>query len=297
MKKKSQRVDRRFFLKTGGVVSAGLAAMPLKGAVGSEKGGKGENMEAKPGKNRRVKEATYDTWPEAQFPTELGLGFNWFEHLGAGGHYARWKNYPLSTQIYPDLDDRKGWDAIEQGLNELNPGWFRFGLPPDPHVDKQGKFNGDTVHFRHLEWLDGWATKNNRIILLDNFLIPRHYEFPLPEGTEDPGGAIVNMAPENNREYAENFVAPMIDYVVNSLKLKSVRYFNPVNEPMEYGVYQTPGNEPEAMVHYVEMYREMRRALDRIGITRERIGLIGFDTMYPVKYALHELTQGVDIAP
>ena len=51
------------------------------------------------------------------------------------------------------------------------------------------------------------------------------------------------------------------------------------------------------MVHYVEMYREIRRALDQKGITSERLGLIGFDTMYPIKYALHELTQKVDIAP
>lgn len=270
----------------------------LHTTIGSKVGtGNSEKDNNNHDQSRTMKQATYETYPEAPFPTELGLGFNWFDHLGAGGHYGRWEKYPLSTQIYPDMDDRLGWEAIEEGLDELNPGWFRFGLPPDPHVDENGKFNGDTVHFKHLQWLDRWATRNNRIILLDNFLIPRYYEFPLPEGTTDPGSVMINMAAENNREYAENFVAPMIDYVVNTLKLGSVRYFNPVNEPMEYGVFQTPGNKPEAMVHYVEMYREMRRALDMKGITRERIGLIGFDTMYPVRYALHELARKVDIAP
>ena len=291
VKKRNNKIERRTFLKTGGVVSAGLAAMPLKGVSETQ------NPEMDGSKKADLKAATYDTYPEAAFPVELGMGFNWFEHLGSGGYYGRWEKYPLSTKIYPDMDDRKGWDAIEKGLNELNPGWFRFGLPPDPHVDKNGRFHGDTVHFKHLEWLDGWATKYNRTILLDNFLIPRYYEYPLPEGTEDPGSSIINMAAENNREYAENFVVPMIDYVVNELKLKSVRYFNPVNEPMEYGVYQTPNNDPDAMAHYVEMYREIRKALDHKGISRERMGLIGFDTMYPIKYALHELTQKVDIAP
>ena len=31
---------------------------------------------------------------------------------------------------------------------------------------------------------------------------------------------------------------------------------------MEYGVYQTPDNTPDVMKHYVEMYKEMREALD-----------------------------------
>ncbi len=167
--------------------------------------------------NIKVNPVKYNTFPKAEYPMELGLGFNWFEHLGSGGYYARAERYPLSTKTYPTLDDKKAWAAIEKGLNDLNPGWFRFGLPPDPHVDANGKFNGNTVHFKHLVWLDKWATKNKKIIQLDNFLIPRYYEFPLPEGTKEPGSKYLNMAAENNREYATNFVAPMIDYVVNKL--------------------------------------------------------------------------------
>mgnify|MGYP003681910145 CR=1 FL=1 len=273
------------------MISAGLAALPVRGMA------KSQNPEMNKKKNTNIFAVRYDTYPEADLPAELGMGFNWFEHLGSGGYYARWDRYPLSTGIYPEIDDDKGWGAIEKGLDELNPGWFRFGTPTDLHINNRGKFDGDTIHFRHLKWLDNWATKNKRTILLDTFLIPRHYEYPLPDGINDPGSTIINMAAANNRKYAENFVAPMIDYVVNELKLKSVRYFNPVNEPMEYGVYQTPDNEPDAMVHYVEMYREIRRALDNIGITRDRVGLIGFDTSFPVKYALHELSRKVDIAP
>ena len=288
---KNKKIGRRSLLKAGGIVSAGLVTMPIKGIISTD--GNYEDHS----KILSAKPVKYDTSPQAKFQIELGLGFNWFEHLGSGGYYARWEKYPLSTQIYPDLDDLKGWEAIEKGLNELNPGWFRFGLPPDPHVDKNGNFHGDTIHFKHLEWLDRWATINNRTILLDNFLMPRYYEFPLPEGTREPDSTILNMAAENNRRYAENFVAPMINHIVNILELKSVKYYNPINEPMEYGVYQTPNNEPDAMVHYVEMYHEMRRALDNIGITRDRIGLIGFDTSHPVKYALNELSKKVDIAP
>jgi hypothetical protein len=44
----------------------------------------------------------------------MGLGFNWFEHLGAGGYYARWEKYPLTTHPYPDMDDKKGWDDVKE---------------------------------------------------------------------------------------------------------------------------------------------------------------------------------------
>jgi hypothetical protein len=44
------------------------------------------------------------------------------------------------------------------------------------------------------------------------------------------------MAPRDNAAYAQRFVAPLLKHVVKDLRLESVRAFNPVNEPMEYGV-------------------------------------------------------------
>lgn len=286
-----KKVERRTFFKAGGAIAAGLSFAPLSRVLGKDSTSK-KNL------NINIEPVHYRTSSSPRFQAELGLGFNWFEHLGAGGYYARWKRYPLSTQIYPDMDDKKGWAAVEQGLNELNPGWFRFGIPPDPHVDKNGNFTGNTVHFEHLVWLDKWCVKNERTILLDPFLMPRFYEFDLPEeAKEENGSIIINMAARDNRSYARNFVAPMLDYVVNTLNLKSVKYFNPINEPMQYGVYQTPDNTPDALVHYIEMYKEIRGALDDIGITRERIGLIGFDTSHPIKRALDSHSLNVDISP
>ncbi len=116
--------------------------------------------------------------------------------------------------------------------------------------------------------------------------MPRYYEFPLPDGTEDPGNIIVNMAAENNREY-----------VVNDLKLEAVTYFNPINEPMEYSVYQTPENRPPALAHYVEMYREIREALDKVRIDRNRMGLVGLDCGNPGKFTLKQHALGIDIDP
>jgi hypothetical protein len=148
-----------------------------------------------------------------------------------------------------------------------------------------------------LEWLNQWAVKRDRTILLDMFLMPRHYEFPVPDGTRDPGDNIVNMAAENNRAYARSFVLPMMDYVINELKLDAVTLFNPINEPMEYGVFQTPGNVPPVMAHYVDMYREIRSALDEAGFTRDRLALIGLDCGNPTRFTLEQHALGVDIDP
>jgi len=283
------KTDRRNFIKSVGLASGAVILAP-----GKSRGAAIHNLENQQSEKNEV--SLIPNKPNA-CNIDLGLGFNWFEHLGSGSHYARWIKYPLSEKIYPELDDKAGWQAIEQGLDELNPGWFRFGMPPDQHIDSKGGFVKGTVHFKHLEWLNTWAARKNKVILLDMFLIPRYYEFPVPDGTEDPGENIVNMAAANNRDYARNFVAPMMDYVVNELKLETVKFFNPVNEPMWYGVYQTPENNPPAMAHYVEMYKEIREALDDTGIGRKRIGLVGLDCTDPAKFILEQHSLGIDISP
>lgn len=288
MKDDSYATSRRKFFKTTIVSATGTMLFP--GALSATR------AETKQNKTE-VNKVTLHTSNPNPHTLDLGLGYNWFEHLGAGGHYARWINYPLSTRIYPEMHDDKGWSAIEQGLDELNVGWIRFGMPPDPHVDSTGNFIKDTIHFQHLERINNWAVKKGRSILLDMFLMPRYYEFPVPEGTKDPGNNIVNMAAASNRKYARNFVVPMMEYVINELNLKAVKLFNPINEPMEYGVYQTPGDNPPAMAHYVEMYKELRQALDEAGLNRERLGLIGLDCANPTLFTLKQMSLGVDIDP
>jgi hypothetical protein len=278
------KLQRRKFIKLGSVISGGLFINPALSNPNSRGETEAQKVVLVPGKANK-------------HTLDLGMGFNWFEHLGAGGYYARWSNYPLSSKVYPELDDTQGWNAIEQGLEELNPGWIRFGLPPDPHVAADGSFVKGTVHFKHLEWLNAWAVKRNKTILLDLFLMPRYYEFHAPEGTKDPGMNIVNMAAADNRAYARNFLVPMMEYIIKDLKLETVRLFNPVNEPMEYGVYQTPGNNPPAMAHYVSMYTEIRKALDEAGIDNKRIGLVGLDCGNPTKFILEQHALGMDIDP
>jgi hypothetical protein len=78
--------------------------------------------------------------------------------------------------------------------------------------------------------------------------------------------------------------------------LKAIRFFNPINEPIHYGVYQTPPGGPDVFRHYVDLYREMRRALDDAGLGE--IGLIGIDKDLPFDFPVFEyISRGIDIDP
>lgn len=236
------------------------------------------------------------TLPPLSRPFKYGIGFNWFEHLGSGGLYGRNSNYSLAEPVHPEPGDELAWAALEQGLDELMPGFIRYGIPPDPHVRSDGSFESATIHLRRLAKLDLWAQQKGCAILLDTFTMPRYFEFPLPEGASDVGSIYVNMAAENNVRYAEMFVAPLLRYIVEK-GMESVRFFNPINEPMEYGVYQTPKNGPEVYSHYVDMFRQMRQALDQTGIPRTRIGLVGIDGSAITYPLLEFFSRNLDIDP
>lgn len=277
--------------------SAGLAALGPRVLQGGETGG------VVPVPGRDPLDDVAQDWPSFRLaarealpsPLDYGVGYNWFDHLGAGGLYARNAAYPLDRAIYPELSDAAAWLEIRKALDEMRPGFIRFGLPPDPHVAPDGSFRSGTVHLQRLAWLDDWARANGCTILLDPFLIPTAHEFPAPPL---PPGSICNMAARDNVAYAERFVAPLLRHIVHDLRLDSVRLFNPVNEPMEYGVYRTPQAGPDVYRHYVDMYRQMRVALDRASVPRERIGLVGCDTYtHRVLFLPEQAARGIDIDP
>ena len=229
-----------------------------------------------------------------------GIGFNWFDYLGMGGSYAHPPEYyPLTDACYPPLEDQASWALILGELDRLRPGFIRFGIPPDPHVDERGRIVTDTVHLRRLDLVARWAASRGCTILLDTFLLPTRYELPRPAGARLPwDGGMYQLGAADNRAYAREFVAPLLQHVCLERGLEAVRFFNPVNEPMAYGVYQMPEGGPDTYVHYVEMYREMREALDAAGVSRDRLGLVGCDANEPEGWPVLEMTaRGVDIDP
>jgi len=227
----------------------------------------------------------------------VGFGWNWFDHLGSGGVFAGDTTYNMDREVLPTLEDEAGWAGLRAHLDNLRPGFIRFGIPPDAHCDAEGRFVGGTKHLKRLDWLDRWARDNNCTIVVDTHTIPVVHGFTEPPKPR-PGLSHCNMAARDNRAYATRFVAPLMRHLLRDLGLKAVRYFNPVNEGMQYGVFETPAGGPDVTVHYVEMYREMRAALDGAGLPREQAGLIGCDCLAERDFFIYEMfAAGLDIDP
>ena len=228
----------------------------------------------------------------------FGVGFNWFDFFGMGGHYARSSGYPLNEPVYPDAGDEQAWASIFEELGRWSPGTIRFGFPPDPHVSDHGALIRDTEHLARLSRVAEWAASVGCDILLDTYVIPEALGFPVPHDPARPADECINMAARDNWEFAERFVAPLLHHIVVERGLRAVRWFNPVNEPDHYGVYRIPQGGPDLYCHYVDMYAEMRQALDAVGLSRDIVGLVGVDKDLPLDWPSFEyLARGIDIDP
>lgn len=224
----------------------------------------------------------------------FGAGVNWFDYLGTGGFYGRFSGYPLNENIYPDEADTDSWKKILATLDELSPSFIRYGLNPETVLDGKGNIDKSSKAFDRLEIISNWAAANNVLVELDTFLIPAHYEF-LTEDTQI-SERFCNMAAADNKDYAMRFVGPLMHYLVRERRMSAISYFNPVNEPINYGVYQVPENGPDVYVHYVEMFQEMRKALDSFGLFKDEVGLIGIDGDIPLEYPLLDhAARGIDL--
>ncbi|MCL5103198.1 MAG: hypothetical protein M1133_03660, partial [Armatimonadetes bacterium] len=169
---------------------------------------------------------------------EHGIGFNWYDG------YRQSESDGLPT--YPDLKDEAGWQAMLDGLDDLNPGLIRFGLPPDPCVgDAPGTIETGNNHLQRLERIARWAEARRCNILLDPFCIPKRYQFQETPGLQAKYKWL-HMAAENNRAYAREFVVPLLKHVVEERGLSAVKLFNPHNEPLVNGPYTTPEDGPDA---------------------------------------------------
>ena len=226
----------------------------------------------------------------------LGSGINWFDYLGTGGFYGRFSGYPLHEVIYPSTTDTDGWKKILGALDELSPSFIRYGLNPESVISSDGTIDKSATAFDRLEIIASWALAKSVPIELDTFLIPAHYEFTTHD--TEVRDRFRNMAAGDNRSYARNFIAPLIHFLVRERGLSAISLFNPVNEPINYGVFQVPVDGPDVYIHYVEMFKEIREALDDLGIHEGEVGLLGIDGDIPLKYPILQFaSRGVDINP
>ena len=226
----------------------------------------------------------------------VGSGINWFDYLGTGGFYGRFSGYPLHEVIYPSATDVDSWKKILGALDELSPSFIRYGLNPESVITAQGTIDRSAIAFDRLEIIANWALANNVPIEIDTFLIPTHYEFTTQD--TEVRDRFRNMAAADNRSYARNFIGPLMHHLLRDRGMSAISFFNPVNEPINYGVFQVPEDGPDVYLHYVEMFKEIREALDGLGLYEEEIGLLGIDGDIPLKYPILQFaSRGIDLDP
>ena len=73
---------------------------------------------------------------------EHGIGFNWFDETAYGRPDKDAQGYP----VCPDLNDKTGWSAMMEAMDDLRPGIIRFWLNPDDCVgERKGEIKTEAV--------------------------------------------------------------------------------------------------------------------------------------------------------
>jgi len=270
-------INRRSFLTSGSAALAGL--------------GLSEHVHAEPPPQLLRAPA------EAAFRLRHGIGFNWFDPACYGRVGKDAEGYPSC----PDLNDRAGWEAVSDALNDLRPGILRFWLNYNECVgETPGAINKQAVTLERLTRLDSWAVKNGCTVMLDTVLIPERFKFPMGprEAEEHKKNEWVSMAPRDNAQYVREFLVPVLKHVLDERRLASVKLFNILNEPLQYGQFATPDNRPDPFAHYVELYRELAAQARHAGLGPDRLHIAGVDAIHPSAFPVYEfLANGKDIDP
>lgn len=223
-----------------------------------------------------------------------GAGVNWFDFFGSNGVYANCRQYPLDASAWPPDGNEEAWNMFMKEIDVLRPMFIRYGIPPEAILRGDGSLDTSAATFKRLDRVCAWAADNGASVMLDPFLIPEMFGFPVnPRDLGDH--RMVNMAARDNLVYARDFAAALVRHAVKERGNSAIRWFNPVNEPMVYGCYKTPDGGPDVYRHYVDMYRQLRSELDRAALSDVR--LIGIDSCAPHLFPIPELhARGLDMS-
>ena len=184
----------------------------------------------------------------------------------------------------PQRDEEAGWQVYLADLDDLRPGWIRFGLYPHYFFDKQSAFLWQTDAVDALARVDRWCGRTGAKIMLDFWYVPKHLQVP---GNGYNG-------PADLAEYAERFVVPAVRGLIEQVCVTNVNFLSLMNEPLWEGhPYAAPdGQDP--YVWYTQTVQTVRRALDAAGYGPDRLPLIGPGCMglargWPDEFVLRDL--------
>ena len=175
-----------------------------------------------------------------------------------------------SEGCFPALADTEHWDVLLEGMTELGINWLRLRVPGELISPERGALDAQAEVLERLGRFHGWAEAHDVNLVLDLHPTPEWLAFPDAIGTVP--------APGDLDVYAREYAGPILDHVINTCGYSRIRYFRcfsePFNEDADDFTFGTPP-AVEPYEHYIKMNGIMRAHLDTIGLTRDRLELMG----------------------
>lgn len=175
-----------------------------------------------------------------------------------------------SEGCFPALTDTEHWNVLLDGMTELGINWLRLRIPGELISPERGTLDAHAEVLERLGRFHGWAEAHDVNLVLDLHPTPEWLAFPDAIGTVP--------APGDLDVYAREYAGPILDHVINTCGYSRIRYFRcfsePFNEDADDFTFGTPP-AVEPYEHYIKMNGIMRAHLDTIGLTRDRLELMG----------------------
>jgi len=198
-----------------------------------------------------------------------GIGFNVF--LGR-------------DRYYPPTSDSARWKEIEALLDEARPGFLRIGYlegtevegDVTPWIDAEGRFDLEHDVWQKIAFFDRWCARHGVGWMIDPWWVPRSMQVKRPSGIESMADASGKEnwrgAPASPRQYAEDYIRPLLHHLRDKLKVTNLRWMGLFNEPIWGKLARDPENffvaEGDDQVEVLSRtYAEVHRILQEDGFS------------------------------
>ena len=179
-----------------------------------------------------------------------------------------------SEKCFPPLEDKNKWEVLLDNLSYLKPGWMRLRIPGKLIMPSKGKIDKEAEVLSRLEHFHNCAKKNDIDIVIGLYPTPVWLAFKNAKSS--------SLAPSNLEVYVKDYIYPILDYLLNQKGYSQIKYFYCFDEPFneDGGDFTFWSGDTNPYIHYVEMYRILRKHLDKKGIKIKLFGPTSHD-LYP----------------
>lgn len=212
---------------------------------------------------------------------DQGIGVNWHQN---------WRSKSAPRDSAPPMSETGKWRKLMDELEFARPNCIRFGYSAARFCDERGGFDWNAEGFQALKMIDDYAVKHDARIVFDPWNIPAAWSFG--KGAD----GVFYDAPRDIPAFIGGFVMPLLEHLLNEMKLKTLEAFILMNEPLKggSGCFLTPP-PIDRFEHYIECHKAIFEAAAARGLN---IRLIGPDTWSMASWAVDDFNnRGLDLSP